>query len=341
MMIHGMMINVRRMVQRPHDGFRRPREADSDPFPTALDPSIDPMILSRWLCAVPYVKALRLHHWSKNLLVLLPVVAAHNLTPKVWIAALLAFVSFSFVASSAYLLNDLLDLAADRAHPRKRNRPLASGALPRGHAMVMTPALLLLGGGFALAVGRWQFVATMLAYYVATAVYSLYLKHKLAIDICTLAGLYALRIVAGGAATGIELSEWLLAFSIFFSMSLAAIKRQAELVDGAASGREQALGRAYSVGDLPIISMVAVAAGYVSILVLALYVNSDSVRSLYSEPRLLWAVCPVLLYWLTRIVIVAERGRMGDDPILFAFRDLASYICGLLILGAIVAGSLL
>ena len=333
------MMQVQRMVQRPHDRLRHHREAD--PFPTALDPSIDPMISSRWLCAVPYVKALRLHQWSKNLLVLLPVIAAHNLTAKVWIAALLAFISFSFVASSAYLLNDLLDFAADRAHPRKRNRPLASGALPRAHAIVMIPALLLLGGGFALAVGRWQFMAAMLVYYVATTAYSLYLKRKLAIDIFILAGLYAMRIIVGGAATGIELSEWLLAFLIFFSMSLAAIKRQAELVDAAASGRKQALGRAYSVGDLPTISMVAVAAGYVSILVLALYINSDSVRTLYSEPRLLWAVCPVLLYWLTRIVILAQRGRMDDDPILFAFHDLASYVCGLLILGAIVAGSLL
>ena len=299
------------------------------------------MISSRPRNAVPHVKALRPHQWSKNLLVLLPVVAAHDLTAETWIAALLAFVSFSFVASSAYVLNDLLDFAADRAHPRKRNRPLASGALPRAHAAAMVPGLLLLGGGFALAVGRWEFVAVMLVYYVATMAYSLYLKRMLAIDICTLAGLYALRIIAGGAATGIELSEWLLAFSIFFFMSLAAIKRQAELVDGAASGREQVLGRAYSVADLPIISMVAIAAGYVSILVLALYINSDWVRSLYSEPRLLWAACPVLLYWMTRIVIVAQRGRMDDDPIFFAFRDLASYVCALLILGAVVAGSLL
>ena len=285
--------------------------------------------------------ALRPHQWSKNVLVFLPVVAAHDLSAATWIAALLAFISFNFVASSAYVLNDLLDFAADRAHPRKCNRPLASGALPRAHAAAMVPGLLLLGGGFALAVGRWGFVATMLVYYVATIAYSLSLKRMLAIDICTLAGLYALRIIAGSAATGIELSEWLLAFSIFFFMSLAAIKRQAELVDGAASGRDQAPGRAYSVGDLPIISMVAIAAGYVSILVLALYINSDWVRSLYREPRLLWAACPVLLYWITRIVIVAQRGRMDDDPILFAFRDLASYVCALLILGAVVAGSLL
>ena len=218
---------------------------------------------------------------------------------------------------------------------------LASSALSRAHAVAMVPGLLLLGGGFAFAVGRWEFVAVMLVYYVATIAYSLYLKRMLAIDICTLAGLYALRIIAGSAATGIELSEWLLTFSIFFFMSLAAIKRQAELVDGAASGGDQAPGRAYSIGDLPIISMVAIAAGYVSILVLALYINSDWVRSLYSEPRLLWAACPVLLYWMTRIVIVAQRGRMDDDPILFAFRDLASYVCALLILGAVVAGSLL
>src|SRR5262245_58093852 len=143
--------------------------------------SIDPMISSRPRSVVPHVKALRPHQWSKNLLVLLPVVAQHNLTGKVWIAALLAFVSFSFVASSAYLLNDLLDFAADRAHPRKRSRPLASGALPRAHAAMMSPLLLLLGGGFALAVGRWQFVAAMLVYYVATTAYSLYLKRKLVI----------------------------------------------------------------------------------------------------------------------------------------------------------------
>ena len=302
--------------------------------------SFDP-VTARPRNAVSHIKALRPHQWSKNLLVLLPVIAAHDLTAETWIAALLAFACFSFVASSAYLLNDLLDLAADRAHPRKRNRPLASGVLPPVHAAAMVPAFLLLGGGVAVAVGRWEFLAAMLVYYVATTAYSLYLKRKLAIDICTLAGLYALRIIAGGAATGIKLSEWLLAFSIFFFMSLAAVKRQAELVDGAASGREEAPGRPYSIRDLPTISIIAIGAGYVSIVVLALYITSDAVRSLYSEPRLLWAVCPILLYWITRIVIIAQRGRMEDDPILFAFRDPASRICGLLILGAVVASCLL
>jgi 4-hydroxybenzoate polyprenyltransferase len=290
---------------------------------------------------VPYIKSLRPHQWSKNLLVLLPVVAAHDNTIETWIAALLAFVSFNFVASSAYVLNDLLDRAADRAHPRKRNRPLASGALALTHARAMVFGLLLLGGGLALAIGRWEFMAVMVVYYAVTLAYSLYLKRKLAIDICTLAGLYALRIIAGSSATGIELSIWLVAFSMFFFLSLAAVKRQAELVDGATSGRERALGRAYSVADLPIFSMIAVAAAYVSILVLALYIDSDSVRILYREPLLLWAVCPVLLYWTTRIVFVAERGHMDDDPIVFAFRDRASYLCAILILGSILGASLL
>jgi 4-hydroxybenzoate polyprenyltransferase len=299
------------------------------------------MMSLRRRSVIAHIKALRPHQWSKNLLVFLPIVAAHDLTAETWIEALLAFISFSLIASSAYVLNDLLDLAADRAHPRKRTRPLASGALSHTQAAVMVPGLLLLGGGFALAVGRWGFVATMLVYYGLTIAYSLYLKRKLAIDICTLAGLYALRVIAGGSATGIELSMWLIVFSMFFFLSLAAVKRQAELVDAVASGREQALGRAYSVADLPIISMIAVAAGYVSILVLALYINSDPVRILYSEPRLLWAVCPVLLYWTTRIVFVAERGGMHDDPILFAFRDRASYVCALLVLGSLLGASLL
>ena len=204
--------------------------------------------------------------------------------------------------------------------PRKRNRPLASGQLPPQHAMMMVIALLLLGGSFALAVGRWEFTAVMLVYYVATVAYSLYLKHKLAIDICTLAGLYSLRIIAGGAATGIELSVWLLAFSMFFFLSLASVKRQAELVDGVVSGREHVIGRGYMVSDLPIISIIAIAAGYTSIVVLTLYVESNSVRILYSEPRLLLAACPVLLYWVTRIVIISHRGQMHDDPVIFALQ---------------------
>lgn len=288
-----------------------------------------------------YVKAMRPHQWLKNLLVFLPVIAAHDLSPATWLAAVLAFISFSVVASSVYLLNDLLDLAADRAHPRKRNRPFASGAVPLAHGTVLAPGLLLLGILIALSVGRLEFFAILGVYYALTLAYSLSLKRKLVIDICTLAGLYTLRILAGGAATDISLSVWLLAFSIFLFLSLAAVKRQGELVDSAAAGRLAISGRAYKVDDLPIVSMMAIASGYVAVLVMALYLNSDAVKLLYSNAELLWIVCPVLLYWISRVVMLAHRGAMHDDPIIFAVKDRMSIVCGLIIVATVVAGSVL
>lgn len=288
-----------------------------------------------------YLKAMRPHQWLKNLLVFLPLIAAHDFTPATCFAALAAFVSFSLVASSVYLLNDLLDLQADRAHPRKRERPLASGRLSLAEG-AMTAALLLVAGiVIAFLPWRWEFMATMVAYYVLTTAYSLALKRRLVIDICTLAGLYTIRIVAGAAATGIPLSEWLLGFSVFFFMSLAAVKRQAELVDTVASGRESAAGRAYHGDDLPIVSTMAIAAGYGSVLLLALYLNSPAVKTLYAQPLLLWGVLPVLLYWVSRMVMRAHRGQMDDDPIVFAVRDRVSQFCGVAVAVLALAGSLL
>lgn len=288
-----------------------------------------------------YVKALRPHQWVKNILIFLPAIAAHDLSATTWIAALLAFIAFSLMASSVYVLNDLLDLAADRAHPRKQLRPLASGAVSLAHGSLLVPVLFLFGLLFALAVGRVEFIAILLAYYVLTTAYSVSLKRRLVIDIFTLAGLYTMRVLAGGVATGVPLSVWLLAFSIFFFLSLAAVKRQAELVDGRQSGREQAAGRAYHVDDLPVVSMMGISAGYVATLVLALYLNSSAVQELYTNPDILWAVCLILLYWISRMVMIAHRGSMDDDPIVFAARDRASQICGIAILGTILAGALL
>ncbi|QIE54079.1 UbiA family prenyltransferase [Pikeienuella piscinae] len=288
-----------------------------------------------------YLKAMRPHQWLKNMLVFLPPIAAHDFTPATWFAALAAFVSFSLVASSVYLLNDLLDLQADRAHPRKRERPLASGRLPLSRGTMAAALLLLAGIVVAFLPGRWEFLAAMFAYYVLTTAYSLALKRRLVIDICTLAGLYTLRIIAGAAATGIPLSEWLLGFSVFFFLSLAAVKRQAELVDTIASGREGAAGRAYRGDDLPIVSTMAIAAGYGSVLLLALYLNSPVVRTLYAQPLLLWGVLPVLLYWVSRMAMRAHRGQMDDDPIVFAVRDRVSRLCGGVVGALVLAGSLL
>lgn len=275
-----------------------------------------------------HLKALRPHQWLKNLLVFLPALAAHATDPAVWAAACLAFVAFSLTASSVYVLNDLLDLGPDRAHPRKRRRPFASGAVPLVHGLAMAPGLLAAAVAVALAALPPVFLLVLAGYYALTLAYSLWIKRKLVADICALAGLYTARIMAGAAATGVMLSPWMLAFSGFLFLSLAAVKRQAELVDGIARGRDRAAGRAYQAGDLPIVAAMAIASGFLSVLVLALYIASPEVRALYPRPEILWAACPVLLYWISRTVMLAHRGRMTDDPVIYAVRDRVSLACG-------------
>lgn len=287
----------------------------------------------------PYIKALRPHQWLKNALVFLPMLAAHQLDSQTFLLSLLAFACFSLVASSVYVLNDLLDLAADRAHPRKRLRPFASGSIPIAHGTWMAAGLLILGGVLAISISP-SFLLAMVAYYLLTTAYSLHLKRRIVIDICVLAGLYTARIIAGGVATGISLSVWLLAFSVFFFLSLAAVKRQAELIDSAERGNLKAIGRGYHVNDLPIISMIAIGAGYVSVLVMTLYVSSPAVVELYAHPETLWGVCAVLLYWITRTVMVAHRGHMHDDPVVYAAKDRISQMCLLIILGFVLGGAL-
>ncbi len=296
-------------------------------------------LVTRTPTARPYVLALRPHQWMKNLLVFLPMLAAHRLDAATVLTAILAFVCFSLVASSVYLLNDLLDLSADRAHPRKCKRPFASGSVPIAHGTLMAIGLFLGGCAIGLWVGP-GFLLVMLGYFALTLGYSLHLKRRMVLDICVLAALYTVRIVAGGVATGLSLSVWLLAFSVFFFLSLAAVKRQAELMDAASRGKLTAAGRGYHVDDLPIIAMIGVAGGYIAVLVMALYVNSPDVTKLYAIPEMLWGVCAILLYWITRTVMVAHRGQMHDDPVVYAARDRISQICFLLILVFAVAGAL-
>jgi 4-hydroxybenzoate polyprenyltransferase/phosphoserine phosphatase len=288
----------------------------------------------------PYLKALRPHQWLKNVLVFLPMLTAHQINATTFGQSLLAFVAFSFVASSVYVLNDLLDLGADRAHPRKRLRPFAAGTIPISQGTTLAAGMLLLGIVFSAFLG-WVLLLVMLVYYVLTTAYSLNIKRRVVVDICLLAGLYTMRIIAGGAATSIPLSVWLLAFSIFFFFSLAAVKRQAELVDAAERGELSASGRGYRVEDLPIISMIALAAGYVSVLVMALYVNSPQVLELYAQPAALWGVSCILLYWITRMVLVTHRGDMDDDPIIFAVKDWNSQVCLVVILMFGIGGAFL
>ncbi len=285
----------------------------------------------------PLLRAMRPHQWLKNTLVVLPVLAAHDLRPEVMVLAAVAFTAFSLCASGVYLLNDLFDLAADRAHPRKRRRPFASGAARVGHGLVAAPLLFVAALALALVAAPVGFAGVLAVYAAATFAYTLVLKRLLLIDIFTLAGLYTLRVIAGGVATGLTLSPWFLGFTAFLFLALAAMKRQTELEDLVRAGRTAAAGRAYRIEDLPIVTVMALAAGYLAVLVLALYVTTDGVTRLYARPAFLLGICPVLLYWVTRLVILAHRGQMDDDPLLFALRDPVSRICGLVILAVALA----
>ena len=317
----AIMVNCSKRTQRAVQKLSKPYEVLSDNLPRKRD----------------YLKALRPHQWLKNILIFLPMLAAHRFDFATAWSSLLAFLAFSPIASSVYVLNDLLDLEADRSHPRKRLRPFASGAVPIVHGIYLALASLVLGCLIAGFLG-WSFFLTVGAYYILTTAYSFRFKREVILDVCFLAGLYTVRIVAGGVATGIELSVWLFAFSIFFFFSLAAVKRQAELVDMAERGTLTAKGRGYHVEDLPIISMVGLAAGYISVLVMALYVNSPAVMELYVIPETLWGICCVLLYWLTRMVLVTHRGAMHDDPVVFAAKDRVSQICFVAMLSFAAAG---
>jgi len=278
------------------------------------------------------LRALRPQQWIKNLLLFVPVLLAHDvLDAERLLGALLGFVAFCLCASGGYVLNDLLDRDADRLHPRKRLRPFAAGHLSATQGGVLIA--LLLGSALALAtrVGP-SFLSLLALYGVLTVAYSLWLKQKLFLDVLLLSALYSLRVFAGAVAARVEISQWLLGFSLFLFLSLAFVKRFCELRQLAASspGASPAR-RGYRPEDLALIQMLGSTSGYLSVLVLALYISSSDVVRLYATPQLLWAVCPVLLYWLTRIWFLAGRGELPDDPLLFAAADPQSYAAGALI----------
>ena len=287
----------------------------------------------------PWSRALRLHQWLKNVLIFVPLVAGHVWNqPDTLLLALLAFLSFGLCASSVYLLNDLLDLNADRRHPRKCRRPFAAGQLPIAQGVAAIPLLLLAAFSLSLPINPPWFSAVLATYYLCTLAYSLRLKRTLMLDVVVLAGLYTLRIIAGAAAASIEPSFWLLAFSMFLFLSLALDKRYAELWTLREQGDLSASGRGYHVDDLGLLQNLGGAAGYLAVLVLALYINSETSRALYGHPMVIWLLCPALLYWISRVWLITHRGEMHDDPILFALTDTHSrYVllaCALILLGA-------
>ena len=275
-------------------------------------------------------KALRPHQWAKNVLIFVPVLAAHRINdPATDLRAILAFAAMCLCASSVYILNDLLDLEADRAHPRKCRRPFASGNATLGAGLLLFPCLLLLGAVLA----AWlppKFQLALAAYYGLTCAYSFGIKKILMLDAVALAGLYTLRIIAGAGAAQVGLSFWLLLFSVFLFLSLAFVKRYAELDVLRRQQRLQAVGRGYRVEDLAVLQSFGTASGYMSVLVLALYINSPDIQSLYHQPKFIWTLCVALLYWISRVWMFAHRGSMHDDPVVFALRDKISLGIGLL-----------
>jgi 4-hydroxybenzoate polyprenyltransferase/phosphoserine phosphatase len=269
-------------------------------------------------------KAMRVYQWCKNALVFLPLLASHQFTDKSAIlSATIAFFAFSFCASSVYLLNDMLDLDADRRHIRKRNRPFASGKLALSFGVALTCVLLALTATLAMLLPT-KFVQVLCLYFALTLAYSFTLKRMMLVDVFSLAALYTARILAGGAAGQIPLSYWLILFSVSIFLSLAMVKRYTELNLILKEGKSAAAGRGYLTQDLTILQSFGTAAGYTAALVLALYMNSSDVQVLYHHQSALWALFGLMLFWISRVWMVAFRGQMHDDPIVFALKDKVS-----------------
>ncbi|MBY0398111.1 MAG: UbiA family prenyltransferase, partial [Thermoleophilia bacterium] len=316
----------RALVVGPDPGLAR-RLSSSAPS-VAIEPIGPPRRPWRAL-----LKALRPHQWSKNALIFVPVITGQRLSdPAAMAAASAAFAAFCLCASAIYVVNDLVDLAADRAHHEKRRRPFASGALPLAWGPPMAVGLLLAALGLSAAVLPARFLAVLAAYLVITTLYSLVIKSRLMVDVLTLALLYALRILAGGVATSISISEWLIGFSLFFFLSLAFVKRHSELHRAISVGNMEKLqGRGYRPGDIGLIESLGGASGYLAVLVLALYIQSDVVQSIYRSPEWLWGISLVLIYWISRIWFLTKRGELPGDPVSFALRDRHSQGAGLIV----------
>ena len=276
-----------------------------------------------------WVRALRVHQWAKNLLVFLPMIAAHRVDAATLFQAGTAFILFCLLASSVYLINDLFDLPEDRRHASKRRRPVASGRVSIVWTALVALLLLATGIGAAASLMPAPFTATLAVYAIVTLAYSLRIKRQAMADVLTLALLYTIRVVAGGTAIEVPITAWMLAFTVFAFLSLALVKRYAELIAAPGSCEDARLdGRPYLRSDKPLLSSFGAASGYLSALVLALYINDPATTTLYSRPTIIWLVLPMWLYWLNRAWWLAHRGNMHDDPVLFAIKDRQSYLIG-------------
>ena len=278
-----------------------------------------------------FFKALRIHQWLKNILVFIPILAAFQFDYNTINYSLLSFLSFCFMSSSVYLINDIFDLKFDKKHPQKKNRPLASGNISLKSYKIFIFFLFVISLSTALLINI-TFTFLILFYFCISFSYSYIFKRFSIIDLCILASLYTLRIVAGSEAVSIDISFWLVVFSVFIFLSLSSVKRQAELVNLKKIKILKIYGRDYMIDDLLLITTISISSGLISILVLILYINDPSVIDLYSKPQAFWVICFILLFWLLRMIFIAHRGKINDDPVTFAAKDKTSQICFVIVL---------
>jgi 4-hydroxybenzoate polyprenyltransferase len=285
-----------------------------------------------------WIKLLRVHQWSKNALVFLPLLAGHWFGFNSVGNAVGAFFAFSIAASSIYILNDLVDLDADRKHRSKKHRPLAAGTISLERALLAGAALLVIALAVAYAISA-LFLGVLLGYILLTTAYTFVLKRKIIVDVIALACLYTVRVIGGAAAIAAFPSEWILGFSMFLFTSLALIKRYVELTGRLDAELPDPANRNYRKSDLNIVACLAAASGFNAVTVFALYISSDTVKRMYHHPKALWLACPILMYWLARALFVAHRRGMNDDPVVFALRDRNSLLA-LGLIGAIMFGAM-
>ena len=294
--------------------------------------------------SVPYrwrtwLRAVRVKQWIKNLLVFVPLIAAHQVTDsRLIIAAATAFIAFAAAASSVYLFNDLFDLEADRRHPLKKKRPFAAGKLPLLWGIGVSKGLLIVSLLIALMLPA-PFIWLLVLYLCLTLLYSFRLKRIVLIDVFLLATLYTIRIFAGAAAIAVPVSSWLTAFALFFFLSLAMVKRYTELRRLKATEQAATPGRGYTIHDNELIAHIGITSGCISAVILALYISSPEIYSLYVTPWLLWLLIPLLLFWISRVWFLAHRGELDEDPTTFAVKDLPSYAIAGAVLSIVWAAS--
>jgi 4-hydroxybenzoate polyprenyltransferase/phosphoserine phosphatase len=331
------------MVANPTPGLRAAlRKARITPARTFNETALP---LKAWL------KAIRLHQWAKNVLIFLPLLLAHVRSPGLLVGAVVAFLSFGLCASATYIVNDLLDLEADRQHPSKRRRPFASGDLSALEGIVVIVVFLAMSLALAILVPHIieaispsssllrprQFLLWLGIYFVTTLAYSLRLKRAVLVDVIVLSGLYTIRILAGSAATGVAVSTWLAGFSIFFFLSLAFVKRFAELENLRERGGSSAGGRGYHVADIEQLRSFGSASGYASVVVLTLYISNLDAAQLYQHTNRLWLLVPVLLLWISRLWLQASRGQLNEDPVVYAITDRRSLLLGVLVVAIVLS----